>query len=73
MEVKFGITDISREVSIETTATPDQIADQVRQAVVDAYLGAHHDKDLGDDDAINTGFMRTIATEITDELEEETR
>ncbi len=43
------------------------------QAVVDAYLGAHHDKDLGDDDAINTGFMRTIATEIADELEEETR
>ena len=38
MEVKFGITDISREVSIETTATPDQIADQVRQAVVDASL-----------------------------------
>ena len=43
------------------------------QAVVDAYLGAHHDKDLGDDDAINTGFMRAIATEIADELEEETR
>lgn len=43
------------------------------QAVVDAYLGAHHDKDLGDDDEINTGFMRTIATEIADEVEEETR
>lgn len=39
------------------------------EAVVDAYLGAHHDKDLGDDDDINTGFMRAIATEI----EEETR
>ena len=43
------------------------------QAVVDAYLGAHHDKDLGDDDAINTGFIRAIATEIEEELEEETR
>jgi len=43
------------------------------QAVVDAYLGAHHDKDLGDDDAMNTGFMRTIATEIADEEQEEVR
>ncbi len=43
------------------------------EAVVDAYLGSHHDKDLGDDDEINTGFIRAIATEIADELEEETR
>lgn len=43
------------------------------QAVVDAYLGAHHDKDLGDDDAMNTGFIRTIATEIADEEQEEVR
>lgn len=40
------------------------------EAVVDAYLGSHHDKDLGDDDAINTGFMRTIASEIAEEVEE---
>ena len=41
------------------------------EAVVDAYLGAHHDKDLGDDDQINTGFIRAIVSEIEDELEEE--
>lgn len=41
------------------------------EAVVDAYLGAHHDKDLGDDHQINTGFIRAIATEIEEELEEE--
>ncbi len=41
------------------------------QAVVDAYLGAHHDKDLGDDDALTTGVMRAIATEIAEEIEEE--
>ncbi len=41
------------------------------EAVVDAYLGAHHDKDLGDDDQISTGFIRAIATEIEEELEEE--
>lgn len=40
------------------------------EAVVDAYLGAHHDKDLGDDSEINTGFMRAIATEIAEEVEE---
>ncbi|MCB1273732.1 MAG: ABC transporter ATP-binding protein [Leucobacter sp.] len=41
------------------------------EAVVDAYLGAHHDKDLGDDDALTTGVMRAIATEIEEEIEEE--
>ncbi|WP_053383837.1 ABC transporter ATP-binding protein [Leucobacter celer] len=43
------------------------------QAVVDAYLGAHHDKDLGDDDELTTGVMRAIATEVAEEVEEETR
>lgn len=43
------------------------------EAVVDAYLGAHHDKDLGDDDALTTGIMRAIATEIAEEVEEEAR
>lgn len=43
------------------------------EAVVDAYLGAHHDKDLGDDDALTTGVMRAIASDIADELEEEAR
>jgi len=33
MEVKFGITETPREVTIETSATPDQVADQVRQAI----------------------------------------
>ncbi|NLA64764.1 MAG: ABC transporter ATP-binding protein [Leucobacter sp.] len=43
------------------------------EAVIDAYLGAHHDKDLGDDDALTTGVMRAIATESAEEVEEETR
>ncbi len=43
------------------------------EAVVDAYLGAHHDKDLGDDDALTTGVMRAIATGVAEEVEEENR
>ncbi|NHB83710.1 DUF3107 domain-containing protein [Tessaracoccus sp. HDW20] len=38
MEVKFGITDTPREVAIETTATPDQVVDQVRQALSESGL-----------------------------------
>ena len=34
-------------------------------AVIDAYLGAHHDQDLGD--VINTEMMRTIEAEIQEE------
>ncbi len=41
------------------------------EAVVDAYLGANHDKDLGDDDDISTGMIRAIESEIADEIEEE--
>jgi len=41
------------------------------QAVVDAYLGAHHDKDLGDDDVLSTGVLRTIAQDVEEEAEEE--
>ena len=33
-------------------------------AVVDAYLGAHHDKDLGDDSELTTGVIRAIASEV---------
>lgn len=38
MEVKFGITDIAREVNIETNATPDEVVAQVRQAVTDSSV-----------------------------------
>ncbi|MFT3798227.1 ABC transporter ATP-binding protein [Microbacterium sp.] len=38
------------------------------QSVVDAYLGAHHDTDLGDDDAVNTGLVATIEAEIATEI-----
>ncbi|QIK62124.1 ABC transporter ATP-binding protein [Leucobacter viscericola] len=38
------------------------------EAVVDAYLGAHHDRDLGDDDMLTTGLMRAIESEIADEV-----
>jgi len=36
-------------------------------AVVDAYLGAHHDKDLGDDDLLATSALRTIEEEAEEE------
>lgn len=36
-------------------------------AVVDAYLGAHHDRDLGDDDVLTTGVVRAIAAEVAEE------
>ncbi|MBL3698137.1 ABC transporter ATP-binding protein [Leucobacter luti] len=37
------------------------------EAVVDAYLGAHHDRDLGDDDVLTTGVIRAISEEVADE------
>lgn len=43
------------------------------EAVIDAYLGAHHDKDLGDDEALTTGVLRTIAEEVEEEVQEESR
>ena len=38
MEVKFGIVDTPREIAIETTATPDEVADQLRTALADSGL-----------------------------------
>lgn len=43
------------------------------EAVVDAYLGAHHDRDLGDDEELTAGVIDEIAAEVADEVEEETR
>ncbi|QYM76016.1 ABC transporter ATP-binding protein [Leucobacter luti] len=40
-------------------------------AVVDAYLGAHHDRDLGDDDVLTTGVIRAISEEVADEVASE--
>src|SRR5690606_13319240 len=40
------------------------------EAVIDAYLGAHHDKDLGADEEISTDVMEAITSEIAEELEE---
>ncbi|MFC5338386.1 ABC transporter ATP-binding protein [Leucobacter denitrificans] len=40
-------------------------------AVVDAYLGAHHDRDLGDDDVMNTAMIRTIEAAVEEEAKEE--
>ncbi|AQX14534.1 ATP-binding protein [Tessaracoccus lapidicaptus] len=38
MEVKIGITDVPREVTIDTTVPADEIADRVRDAVANASL-----------------------------------
>ena len=41
------------------------------QAVIDAYLGAHHDRDLGDDSDLTTGIMTAIEAEVELEAQEE--
>lgn len=41
------------------------------QAVIDAYLGAHHDRDLGDDASLTTGIMTTIEAQVEMEAQEE--
>lgn len=43
------------------------------EAVIDAYLGAHHDRDLGDDDVLNTSMIRAIESEVEAEAREESR
>ena len=35
MEIKIGITNIAREVTFETDATPDTVRGQIEQAVAD--------------------------------------
>ena len=50
---------------------PEEI--MTSEAVIDAYLGAHHDRDLGDDDVLNTDMINTIAEEVEIEAREESR
>ena len=38
MEIKIGITNIAREVTFETDATPDEVAQKVREAVAGSSL-----------------------------------
>ncbi|HMS37082.1 MAG TPA: DUF3107 domain-containing protein [Arachnia sp.] len=38
MEIKIGITNIAREVTFETDATPDEVAEKVREAVAESSL-----------------------------------
>ncbi len=38
MEIKIGITNIAREVTFETDATPDEVAHKVREAVAESSL-----------------------------------
>ncbi|MFA5606726.1 MAG: ABC transporter ATP-binding protein [Leucobacter sp.] len=49
---------------------PEEI--MTSEAVVDAYLGAHHDRDLGDDDVLDTAMIDSIAAEVENESREET-
>jgi neutral amino acid transport system ATP-binding protein len=37
------------------------------QAVIDAYLGAHHDTDLGDDSLLTEETYEELAEEVADE------
>ena len=43
------------------------------EAVIDAYLGAHHDSDLGDDSVLNTSMIRSIESQVEAEVKEESR
>ncbi|MHA6511930.1 DUF3107 domain-containing protein [Tessaracoccus sp. Z1128] len=38
MEVKIGITDVPREVTIEATASAEELAEQLRDAVANSSL-----------------------------------
>ncbi|MBK7820350.1 MAG: DUF3107 domain-containing protein [Tessaracoccus sp.] len=38
MEIKIGITNIAREVTFESDATPDEVAEKVRAAVAESSL-----------------------------------
>lgn len=51
--------------SIIAEGLPEQI--MTSEAVVDAYLGAHHDRDLGDDSVLTTGVIRAITHEAQEE------
>lgn len=50
---------------------PEEI--MTTDAVIDAYLGAHHDRDLGDDDMLTTGVIRAISEEVADEAADEAK
>ncbi|UOQ60755.1 ABC transporter ATP-binding protein [Leucobacter rhizosphaerae] len=52
--------------SIIAEGEPEDV--MASEAVVDAYLGAHHDRDLGDDDVLTTGVIRAIAAEVEEEV-----
>ena len=41
------------------------------QAVVDAYLGSHHDQDLGDDSVLEEDFAAAVADEDAERAEEQ--
>ena len=43
------------------------------EAVIDAYLGAHHDSDLGDDSVLNTSMIRSIESQVEAEVKEGSR
>lgn len=38
MEIKIGITDIAREVVIESNATPEEVTNQLREAIANDSL-----------------------------------
>jgi neutral amino acid transport system ATP-binding protein len=40
------------------------------QAVIDAYLGSHHDQDLGDDSVLDEDFDTAVAEEKADSSKE---
>ncbi len=41
------------------------------KAVIDAYLGAHHDTDLGDDSLLTEETYEELAEEVAEEDEQE--
>ena len=56
-------------VMAEGRIVAEGAADQVmsNQAVIDAYLGAHHDTDLGDDALLTDETLEKLAEEVAEE------
>jgi branched-chain amino acid transport system ATP-binding protein len=72
MHVVRHISDwvvVMAEGKLVAEGTADTV--MANPAVIDAYLGAHHDTDLGDDELLSDDKMQEIAEEVAAEAEHE--
>jgi branched-chain amino acid transport system ATP-binding protein len=59
---------VMAEGRIVAEGPPEQVMQH--QAVVDAYLGSHHDQDLGDDSVLDEDFDQAVVDEDAERAEE---